>query len=508
MKNLKAIFYSALIFFLLSNNLNLHAQNVKIKNGLITVRFETQYGTVKIFMPENYVPWQRISGTYKIEPKGYEKSRDKNFNKLLEYSVQIGLKKFKLKDLKYLITPQSDYLSLSLIDDNNKIIQSHEVVLSTKYQPSVLSYPAAMQYQAIYDAYDAHSQIYGNFSGDIDDLNVIFDAKPNTTGIFSGDWGFVIAASPIQIIFNPPKLKTGLHNLQIIEKGVKIGKKKIPFVGVNLSIGKPHLKKGENTNLLARSFGLNLLKGPTPFIVKNLTPGIVTLQGGNFQTIMIPRQDKDYVKSWSINSIKTGSFTISGELILPDTKYPDKDLENNWLMKKAEEEKEKNIVNLIISWNKDTRQIFYDCLLKAKEAEKKAIPPHIGASISKSKFYYNLNEKILKSLKQKAHDEWKAERDSGRLNEEEQEKAGKKLMDFKDKFSGTKAHKKLNKEREKKYEKLKRDAKKARKKANILYVHYINGKAVVKGLQKVYTKKQAETKKALVLLNNKPGEGE
>ena len=235
-----------------------------------------------------------------------------------------------------------------------------------------------------------------------------------------------------------------------------------------------------------------------------MTPAVVALQGGNSQTIMIGRQEGAFIKRWNVRSIKTGSFSISTELKLPDTRFPNEGvaISSDFDEKDPCKELKKSCDDLLADLNakkaaaktakdqydadkKETdrlKKIADDLEKQAKKAENDAIPPDEGATITYEGYTYKMiDHKLLNVLRDEAYTNYK----DGKTNVNEYQDRLKEL-------SGPDALKEMEKKRKELEEKLKEKAKEAREAADKAKAPYNNAKAKSDASKKIADEKQKE----------------
>ncbi|MGX1928631.1 hypothetical protein [Flagellimonas sp. 2504JD4-2] len=466
------------------------AQTTTTNNGLITLKTKTPHGNIYTYLPENYVAGKPISGSHFLEAVG-SSTRDiqKNTQKLLEYGLQLGNRKFSIKEKVFSAVLNTDQLNVSVLDTKGKVIQSYSPKLLDKGLPNGFSFPKGIQS-------DDRSQVIGNFDGN----------SKTTALTLGGQTVQVLAESPVQTLFKSPKLSTGEHNFKIKENNEEVANEKVRLVNYELNAGQLNLKRGQSTFIQANITGLNFLEEPIPLTVTNLTPAVVSLQGGNSQTIMIPRQDAAFIKRWNVRSIKTGSFSISTELKLPEPEFPNSGegvaISSDFDEKDPCKELKKSCDDLLADLNakkaiaktaKDKydadkkeadrlKKIADDLEKKAKKAETDAIPPDEGATITYEGYTYKMiDHKLLDVLRAEAYDDYQ----DGTTNVNEYQDRLKEL-------SGPDALKEMEKKRKELEEKLKKKAKEAREAADQAKEPYNKAKAKADASKKIADEKQAE----------------
>ena len=482
MKQLTVLFVSFFCFFISI------AQTETKNNGLITLKTKTPHGSIYTYLPENYVVGKSISGSHFLEGSGNStKDIQKNTKKLLEYGLQLGNSKFNIKDKVFSAIVTTDQLKISITDTKGKIVQTFNPKLSSQVLPNSFNFPKGIKSED-------RSQIIGNFDGDITTTMLYLGGQPAK----------VLAESPIQTLFKAPKLNTGIHNFKVNEKNKVVAIEKVQLVNYELSAGQLNLKRGQSTHIQANITGLNFLEKPIPLTVTNLTPSVVALQGGNSQTIMVPHQEGAFIKRWNVRSIKTGSFSISTELKLPDTKFPNEGVAINTDFDEKDPCKEikKSCDELLAYLNakkvaakaakdiadtdrKETdrlKKVADDLEKKANKAENDAIPPDEGATITYEGYTYEIiDHKLLNVLREEAYADYK----EGNSNVNQYQDRLKEL-------SGPDALKEMEKKRKELEEKLKKKTKEAREAADAAKEPYNKAKAISDASKKVADEKQAE----------------
>jgi len=456
--------YLLLLFFLIATQF-LVAQVKTLNNGLITINISTPHGNIYTYLPENFVVNMPISGSFFLEPNGSSaKDIQKNRKKLLEYSLKLGDFKLKLKDMVFSTIMKTDQINMSILDGKGKLIKSTNTHLTSKIQPETFSFPEGIKSAD-------RSQIIGAFDGNLKNNSILINGQNST----------ILAQSPVQTLFKAPKLATGVHKISVKKNNNEIANGKTQIVNYELTAGKLKLKKGQTSFILATITGLNFLEKPIPLTVENMTPTVITLEGGNSQKIMISKQSGAFTKRWSIRSIKTGDFIISTNLQLPDTKFPKEQI---IIATNADNENDENpckeikincdellvvLNDKITQFDKalidyDNDQTDADNLNKeakkleniASNAERDAEPAEEGATITYEGYTYKLaDSKLLKVLRDDAYQDYK----NGKTDVD---KYQERLKDL----EGKDAIKEVEKNRKKLEKKLDEIAKEARKKAD------------------------------------------
>ena len=270
--------------------------------------FHLNEGTLSVFLPSDLRAGDVISGTVVVWPDGNnEKQKNRNAKSLKKYSLVVGgipiqFEKSSTNNIHF----SGKLTKLNMQVENEKIgsFSSKAIpALPIPQQPVAFGMPT-------HALTDAPFSISGAFDGE----------AANTVCRLDGKTIEVLAESPRQTICQMPAATSGAHELSIEENGQSTTKN-IAAVNMNLSTGKLNLQKGESTFVNVAISGLQNLPGDATLTVTNTSTGTVTMQGGNAQIIPITpaaaESTGNFSRRFNLQSIKTGSFTVSVDLDLP-----------------------------------------------------------------------------------------------------------------------------------------------------------------------------------------------
>ena len=308
------IFSAVLTLFLLIPASITWAQKISSEKGLTTAVFQTQYGKIKVYLPDDIRPGDMISGTILTEPKGNNtKQTEKNLAELKKYSISFSNEKFPVdngnKSIRFLIQADKPVSNrLELVSDIKTL--SGEVI-------EVKMATAAIKNSLVECEFPTHAlcgsplRITGQFDGDMSNTQCSLDNKPLE----------ILAESPRQCIISYPADAGGMHTLNEQEKGKMLCSKQISGVIMNVSAGDLNLKKGQRTFIDVNITGLQNLKDTAFLSLNNVTISVVVMLPSN--NIIIPFfpdsiGNENFQKRFDIQSIKTGSFTVNVDLDLPE----------------------------------------------------------------------------------------------------------------------------------------------------------------------------------------------
>ena len=289
-----------------------NSQTLETVNGVQTILFESEKGSIYIYLPNKIVANKNFSGSIAIYPNGNSKREEsKNLKRLKNYQFTINNKSFVLSDNIFSLQSLTSTATVSLSTEKGKNIGSTEVEFSMKPPISPkdpISFPKHI-------ANEVNASFYGAFDGKLD----------NTTVSVNGKRINVVAESPVQLCLRPDDMNSTLANV-IIKDGDNTHQGQCNAIYYTLKIGPTTLKRGRSTFFDATIHGVGTIEKPLTYTVVNNTTSIVRLGGGNSQTFTISpneHENGNWFHHFDIKSISTGSFTLTTNLVIPDTPYPD-----------------------------------------------------------------------------------------------------------------------------------------------------------------------------------------
>jgi hypothetical protein len=309
------LFSAVLSLFLLVPASITRAQSISLQKGLTTAVFPTQYGNIKIYLPDDMQPGDMISGTVLCEPAGNNaRQQQKNLAELITYSLSIDGNTYPVKadpeNFAWLVhQDRRADCPIELINVNG--IKTNELKYIFK-QPPV---NAASTYSECavpsHALTDAPCRITGNFDGNAANTNCTLDNQPMQ----------VLAESPRQCIVQYPANGQGPGNMQINENGEQKCNRQISGVDMQVTTGDLNLRKGQSTFIDVKLTGLQNLPDKAILTITNVTPNVVTMTNGNVQVIPVwPPADSangTFFVHCPAVSITTGTFVVEINLDLP-----------------------------------------------------------------------------------------------------------------------------------------------------------------------------------------------
>jgi hypothetical protein len=172
-----------------------------------------------------------------------------------------------------------------------------------------------------------HVEIIGPFDGNSENTSLnwtairtkVPDFEKNTEGV-SGGFGLIdgkpIAESPRKAVFTAPTNVTGPIELHFKEGNTETTQM-FRNVGVKLSAPKTSLLRGERTTLTIQVNGLQGIDKPVPLTLES--SGVITMEGGMFQPLMIQPSDVGvdgrYTTTRGITGVQTGAWGATATVV-------------------------------------------------------------------------------------------------------------------------------------------------------------------------------------------------
>lgn len=291
-----------LVFIILICSFQVYAQ--KSVSGIVTEEIKTKDGTIKIIRTDKLPMGKTISGTVIAEPESDNpKKQEKQLAKLSLLILKIGDAVISNNGIFTTTLPEAANIPLQVLEADGNLIEEISLELTEPVENLTTDLPKTL-------ITDKTEKIAGNFSGDINDANLLVDEVPAN----------IIAGNNSEIFFETPDLAPGQHDLTLTENQTEISKK-INVVDYTLKVGRTNLNRGESTKLDVVVSGLEGIEEEVILEVENRTPTTINLEGGIQQTIVInpddARPDGTWQKQFDIQSNLRGEFNIFTELKKP-----------------------------------------------------------------------------------------------------------------------------------------------------------------------------------------------
>ncbi len=303
----------------------------EVANGLSTTTFDTLVGTVTVNLPDDLAAGDTISGTVIAEPKkqtvpaGQAKNempmeQEKAQDELSGYVVEVAKQETPMKNegevptadcqgsaqqqdvhfinvcKKWSIPDGVSKIPVVLKNREGKVVGRTDVPVAAKVNRiSGLKFDtpdnggtAVIQKVAPANASDYLTPSVGQ-AGKPLSVKGAFDGDFANTKVKIGDQTMAkfIAASPRKVVVESPRDLTGLNGIEVIYKGISVAKCSYRSIGIRLAADKLNLIKGETTTLTVTLAGLIGLLSPVEIQLTNRSPGTVSMEGGETQTITV-----------------------------------------------------------------------------------------------------------------------------------------------------------------------------------------------------------------------------
>lgn len=319
----------------------LQAGNVQKGPGLNTVMLATLQGTVRVDLPSDAAPGDTISGTVTLLPDGEkDKRKRKNERALAELGITVANRMVPVGEggrftvqippvdetrpgesrrLKVILASSGggrdgdrgkDGASGKTLDEISLPLRDPVVVPvppeDSEDSPRFLLPKLGQIGQPLY--------IPGTFDGNLLNTGLKFGGKDATP----------LAESPRGAVFVNPDIP-GLSTIELREAD-HVVEGRFRNVQIGLSAVKTNLLKGESTTVTTRVTGLEDLDRPVPLLLRNETPGVVTLGGGNLQVWAIgpgATSGDAFERTRTVTGVTPGGFALTARVTLPPELPPE-----------------------------------------------------------------------------------------------------------------------------------------------------------------------------------------
>lgn len=296
---------TAILFFCFLSSAS--AQKISTEKGLTTIEFTTVQGTVKVYLPEDIRPGDRVTGTIATEPAGNTDKEKRRSRELLD-KYRIGLESdtflTQVSPGQFICTVKGPESILTFSGNGKAISRTKIPVQKTITQRTNFSIP---------DHILAASplRVNGPFDGNAE----------NTRCLLNGNALQILAESPRQCILQIPETSSGKASFSITESG-RQASKQLSVVQLDIIPGRLLLTKGESTHLDVSVSGLQGLSAPASLTIINTSTNTVELIGGEAQKITIQPNSVDqngvFARRFDLKSVRSGSFSVQINLDLPE----------------------------------------------------------------------------------------------------------------------------------------------------------------------------------------------
>jgi hypothetical protein len=274
--------------------------------GLTEVTFDTLRGRVHVRLPDDVTAGDTISGTVWMEPEGKsaaERAESEEWLKALGIAVAQQGRPVFFDWARWSVPASDSSMAVALTRGDGRVLATAPVAVRRAGAAAARDYvvPSLMQT-------GKPVPIAGPFDGDC-----------STTVVTAGGQEIkVLAESPRKVVIEAPKVAAGPVQLQIRKSGGAPILRPTRIAGVRLQAGKYDLTRGERTELTGKVEGLRGLQAAVELRLKVTTPGIVQMQGGAEQRLLIQPKDVapdgTYSFRRTLTGLAPGGFGITSTL--------------------------------------------------------------------------------------------------------------------------------------------------------------------------------------------------
>lgn len=273
--------------------------------GLTVTTFVAPQGSVKVYLPDDMAPGDTISGIVLTEPAGPSGvEREQNAVALNLMVVQFGSQRWRVATgavHKLLISRDVTNTELALADGNGAAVGRTQLNLAVEHSqpaPSAIVLPRIGQTGRLV-------VIHGPFDGDMSNTRVRVGEVDAT----------VLAESPRRVVIRSPHNVVGVTPIEVTEAS-RTSQGQFRNVGVNLSAPRTSLQRGESTQLSVQVTGLEGLTQPIAITLENLSPSVVSLGGGNTQTLTVdPSSSSQATFTSTLTGMTSGGFNLTATVL-------------------------------------------------------------------------------------------------------------------------------------------------------------------------------------------------
>ena len=273
----------------------------EVGSGLNTTVFQTLKGKISVNLPEDMAAGDTLSGTVIADPVGNTPEELANASDELNGYV-VEIKKVKEappdKPEPVVQTTKPKKTTPKICADPCKpdftcalppIPEPIQIVLVDKTGKKVCDSPVTYPAEPVKTNCPGGSCLIPEVGQAGKPINIKGECngKSNDSKVcVGGNDCQILAESPRSTTAKSPKNVIGQTDIQVTE-GDKTAKSTFRNLAVKLSSPKTVLKKGESSTVTVAVYGLSGYKDPVILTIRNRSPQVIDLQGGNEQTITI-----------------------------------------------------------------------------------------------------------------------------------------------------------------------------------------------------------------------------
>ena len=270
--------------------------------------FDLDAGSIYVNVPDDLRPGDTGSGTVSPIPAGTDESeRARQHEELSGYRVVLAGQPAPVSEevRTFRLPADAKTLTIALVDRQGR--PAGEVKAPLGPAPSA---PASYDVPSLGQS-GAPVRIAGPFDGEL----------ANTSVRIGGTEAEKVAESPRQVVVRGPQEGAAAAPVEVRERGAVVTTGTYRNVDVRLAAGATTLHSGERTTLTVTVTGVEGLRETLPVRLRNDSPGVVRVEGGEEQTLCVRPDDVKTNGTWTasrgLTGVKLGAFSIGAEVSTP-----------------------------------------------------------------------------------------------------------------------------------------------------------------------------------------------
>ncbi len=279
--------------------------------GLHTAVLETPHGKIKVNLPDDMATGDVISGTVIAEPSGNtEEEKRANTDQLNGHVVELGQSRTPVLEKAFRWTVPAAMIGgiipLIFTDDKGDKVGATEIpVDSIPYMEERPTTPTPEDFVLPSVGQEGRPvQVTGPFDGDF----------VNTRITIGGREIEKLAESPRKLVAQSPRAVTGPTEIEVRERDIAVSGE-FRNIAFKLTAPKTTLYRGDQTTLTVEATGLQGLRQPVEVRIENLTPTVISKEGGETETVIIQPEDvqagSTFTLTRTLTGIQPGNFSIA-----------------------------------------------------------------------------------------------------------------------------------------------------------------------------------------------------
>ena len=285
---------------------------IDISGGLVTASFVTPQGKVHVHFSSDAAPGDTISGVIVAEPAGATPQDQRaNLGSLAGLVVELEGQATPVSSQQYVWTVptalRSGRAALTLRSADGPAART---LVPIDPQPPLPPGAASADVFLPGDVQIGRPVVMrGQFDGMLRNMNVEVGGAPAD----------LLAASPRQLVFRVTQPAFGEVAIRFTDNARK-GTGMIRAIGVRLNAPQEQLSRVQRTTLTTTVTGLGGITGPVTLAFRNLTTGVVQIEGGEPRVTIEPRDvkaDGTYTDTRRLTRVQSGAFQIVASVSPP-----------------------------------------------------------------------------------------------------------------------------------------------------------------------------------------------